>query len=82
MPILTRTPGPQVGLYKAHSGIKWWSSEKLEPRMPPCASLPFVVWSCQDGCTKWWLYGISLEKPEDVVLEERGVEGYGSGFRV
>jgi len=26
---LTRTPGPQVGLYKAHSGIKWWSSEKL-----------------------------------------------------
>ena len=23
VPILTRTPGPQVGLYKAHSGIKW-----------------------------------------------------------
>ena len=40
---------PQVGLYKAHSGIKWWSSEKLEPRVPPCVNLPFVVWGCQSG---------------------------------
>ena len=28
---LTRTPGPHVGLYKTHSGIKWWSPEELEP---------------------------------------------------
>jgi hypothetical protein len=34
VPILTRTPGHQVGLYKAHSGIKWWSSEKLEHGYP------------------------------------------------
>ena len=26
MPILTRTPGPQVGLYKAHNGITWLRS--------------------------------------------------------
>ena len=47
---LTRTPGPQVGLYKAHSGIKCWSSEKLEPRIPPCVNVPFVVRGCQSGC--------------------------------
>ena len=57
--MLTRTPGPQVGLYKAHSGIKWWSSEKLEPRIPPCVNVSFVVWGCQSGCTKWWLYEVS-----------------------
>ena len=38
VPILTRTPGPKVGLYKARSGIKWWSSEKLEPLIPPCVN--------------------------------------------
>ena len=59
MPILTRSPGPQVGLYKAHSGIKWWSFEKLEPRIPPCVNVPFVVGGCQSGCTKWWLYEVS-----------------------
>ena len=41
--MLTHTPGPQVGLCKAHSGIKWSSSEKLEPRTPPCVNVPFVV---------------------------------------
>ena len=30
----TRTPGPQVGLYRAYRNLKWWSSEELEPRMP------------------------------------------------
>ena len=43
VPILTRTPGPQVGLYKAHNGTKWLRSEKLEPRIPPCVNLPIVV---------------------------------------
>jgi len=57
--MLTHTPGPQVGLYKAHSGIKWWSSEKLEPRIPPCVNVSFVVWGCQSGCTRWWLYEVS-----------------------
>jgi hypothetical protein len=59
--MLTRTPGPQVGLYKAHSGIKWWSSEKLQPRIPPCVNVPFDFWGCQSGCTKWWLYEVILE---------------------
>jgi hypothetical protein len=49
VPIVTRTPGPQVGLYKARSGIKWWSSEKLEPRIPPSVNLPIVVWGCLSG---------------------------------
>ena len=50
VPIVTRTPGPQVGLYKAHSGIKWWISEKLEPRIPPCVNLAIVVvWGCHSG---------------------------------
>ena len=31
---LARTPGPQVSLYKARSGIELWSSEGLEPRIP------------------------------------------------
>ena len=34
---------------KAHSGIKWWSSEKLEPRIPSCVNLPIVVLGCQSG---------------------------------
>ena len=55
----THTPGPQVGLYKAHIGITWRSSETLEPRIPPCVNLPIVVWGCQSGCTKWWLYEVS-----------------------
>ena len=57
--MLIHTPGPQVGLHKAHSGIKWWSSENLEPRIkrsekqepriPPSVNLPIVVWGCQNG---------------------------------
>ena len=34
VPMLTRRPGPQVGLYNAYSSIKWWRSEKLNPRIP------------------------------------------------
>ena len=59
--MLTHTPGLQVGLYKAHSGIKWWSSEKLEPRIPPCVNVPFVVWWCQRSFE--WLYEmVAVEK--------------------
>ena len=57
--MLTHTPGPQVGLYKAHSGIKWWSSEKLEPRIPPCVSLSIVVWGCQMKREKCDCAGVS-----------------------
>ena len=32
---------------------------KLAPRIPPCVKVPFVVWGCQGGCTKWWLYEVS-----------------------
>ena len=42
----THTPGSQVGLYKAHGGIRWWSSEKLEPRIPLCVNVPFAVSQC------------------------------------
>ena len=24
--------------------------------MCTCVKVPFVVWGCQSGCTKWWLY--------------------------
>ena len=33
VPMLTRTLGPQVGLYKAQSGTKWWSAEEIGPRI-------------------------------------------------
>ena len=44
--MLIHTPGSQVGLYKAHGGIRWWSSEKLEPRIPLCVNVPCVVSQC------------------------------------
>ena len=59
--MLTRTPGPQVDLYKAHSGIKWWSSEKLEPRIPQSVNLPFGVCGFQSGCTKCPLDALGFE---------------------
>ena len=42
-PALARTPVPP------RLGIKSWSSEKLEPRIPPCVNLPIVAGGCQSG---------------------------------
>ena len=54
VPIVTRTPGTQVGLYKVHSGIKWWSPEQLEPRTPQIVNTgrhqPTL---CCMGLSKW-----------------------------
>ena len=67
----THTHQDQVGLYKAHNGIKWLSSEELEPRIPQMADearhqsticcmgvserLYEIVAARDVGCTKWWL---------------------------
>ena len=31
-------------------------------------NVPFVVWGCQSGCAKWWLYEVSLETSVDVAV--------------
>ena len=66
---LARTPGSQVGLYKAHSGTKWWSSEKLEPRIPPCVKITIC-------CLK-----VLEVRCQVLVLSWLGVGYYGFGVR-
>jgi len=43
------------------------SLDYVRKRIPPCVNVPCVVWGCQSGCTKWWLYEVSLETSVDVV---------------
>ena len=65
--MFTHTPGPQVGLYKAHSGNKWWSSEKLQPRIPPCVNVSFdfgVRVAVQNGDTGGCVEFFPLESLE------------------
>ena len=68
--MLTQTPGPQVALYKAHSGIKWWSSEKLEPRIPPRVNVPIVVWGCQRAIQA---FEMSNGSPRETVVAVQNV---------
>ena len=70
----TRTPGPQVVLYKAQGDIKWWSCKEPEPWKPQTVNAGRH--QCSQTPIYNFLYGVVR------VAVRNGVRIVGLGFEV
>ena len=92
----THTHQDQVGLYKAHNGIKWLSSEELKPQIPQMVNearhqsticcMGVSEWLCEMvaardvGCTRWWLSEIIQFKRHTCVVDTLYIKLVGSPY--